>query len=84
MGGSYLNWFNPVKIRELVRFDRAPIINGYNDDATGDLYCCWGETSSAFGPVFKEVMSYTWILKITRVYKLNNNLITTNKGQVGY
>ena len=67
LGGSYVHYFKPVYISDIVRFDRKKIRNECFGDITGALYYRWGKISSAFERIFKESMFYTPIPKIKRV-----------------
>ena len=84
LGGSFRHKLWTFDIRKTMIFYWAPIINGFHGDATGSVYWRLDETSSAFDPLFKDIMAYKLIIKIIRVEKFNKNMITYNKGQVVY
>ena len=58
-------------------------MNGCHSDVTGEIYHRWYENIFSFDPIIKEKISYTLMMKIKSVYKLNNNLIIPPKVQVG-
>ena len=64
--------FKNLSTIKIVIFNGKPTHDSFHGDDSGALYHHWCKIQSAFDPIYKDWISFTRILKITKVYKLKN------------